>query len=88
MSDDLKVAYGNYLIPKEILQLIQLERNLTKENLSIDMIGFRPVTEPSPYSITPPDLILFAESGGGGIHFGFLTDFHKTTDLMKMRFTY
>ncbi len=83
MSDGLKVAYGNYLIPKEILQLIQLERNLTKENLSLDMIGFRPVTEPSPYSITSPDLIPFAESGGGGIHFGFLTDFHKTTDLMK-----
>ncbi|MCM3357972.1 SMI1/KNR4 family protein [Psychrobacillus sp. MER TA 171] len=83
MSADLKEAYGNYLIPKEILQLIQLEENLNKEDLSLSMIGCIPATELSPYSITPPDLIPFAETGGDGIHFGFLTDFHKVGDVME-----
>ena len=83
MSDDLKEVYGNYSIPKEILQLIQLEENLNKEDLSLSMIGFIPATELSPYSITPPDLIPFAESGGDGIHFGFLTDFQKVGDVME-----
>lgn len=83
MSDDLKGAYGNYSIPKEILELIELEGKLKEENLSLDMIGFIPATELSPYSITPPDLIPFAETGGGGIHFGFLTDFHKVANVME-----
>ncbi|MER2007554.1 MAG: hypothetical protein ABS939_08885 [Psychrobacillus sp.] len=83
MSEELKEVYGKYLIPKEILQLIQLEENLNKEDLSLDMIGFRPAMELSPYSITPPDLIPFAETGGGGIHFGFLTDFQQIEDLMR-----
>ncbi len=45
------------------------------------MIGFRPSLQDDSYSITPPDLIPFANTGGDGIHFGFLTDFGSVSTL-------
>lgn len=82
MDKALKRLYGSYDIPKEINQLIELEEEFQKEDLSLAMIGLIPIVEFHPYSITPPDLIPFAQTGGNGIHFGFLTDFGSVSDLM------
>lgn len=82
MNDVLKKIYGSYEIPKEVYQLIAMEEELQKEDLSLAMIGLIPIVEFHPYSITPPDLIPFATTGGDGIHFGFLTDFGSSLDLM------
>ena len=49
--------------------------------MSLDTIGFMPIVDEFSYFITPPDLIPFAHTGGGGIHFGFLTDFGQVKDL-------
>ena len=81
MDDTLKSIYGFYDVPKEIHMLHALEEKLNKEGLSLDIIGFRPVTDLFTYHITPPDLIPFANTGGAGIHFGFLTDFGQVQDL-------
>ncbi|GGA23149.1 SMI1/KNR4 family protein [Psychrobacillus lasiicapitis] len=81
MVNELIEVYGTYSIPEEVYRLIQLEMNLQKEGLSLDTIGFIPITDYYYYSITPPDLIPFASTGGNGIHFGFLTDFHDVRVL-------
>lgn len=81
MDDTLKSIYGSYEVPKEIHLLHELEEKLNVEGLSLDIIGFRPVTDLFTYHITPPDLIPFAETGGAGIHFGFLTDFGRVQGL-------
>ncbi|MCT2537697.1 hypothetical protein NC661_11305 [Aquibacillus koreensis] len=81
MEERLKRAYGSYEIPDEILQLHQLDADLQKEGLSLANIGFKPSATFAPYSISPPDLIPFAETGGDGIHFSFLTDFGQVKDL-------
>lgn len=75
IDQSLKEAYGKYEIPEEILQLHQLESGLQRKGLSLAMIGLIPTDSYEPYSITPPDLIPIANTGGDGIHFGFLTDF-------------
>lgn len=79
----LKELYGSYEIPREIHQLFQLEEELTGKGLSLGQIGFQPINQFDPYAITPPDLIAFASTGGDGIHFGFLTDFHSASDLTE-----
>lgn len=81
MEDDLKKAYGSYDIPNEVYQLIKLEEELVKDGLTLATIGLIPSIEFEPYSITPPDLIPFASTGGDGIHFGFLTDFNEVPSL-------
>ncbi|MBE1555511.1 hypothetical protein [Sporosarcina limicola] len=81
MEEMLKKEYGLYAIPEEVGMLIRLEEELNKEGESLDTIGFMPIVHEFAYAITPPDLIPFAHTGGGGIHFGFLTDFDQITDL-------
>ncbi|MFJ5769289.1 hypothetical protein [Psychrobacillus sp. NPDC093180] len=82
MVNELKEIYGSYSIPKEVYRLIQLEIDLQKEGLSLATIGLIPIDDYFYYySITPPDLIPFASTGGNGIHFGFLTDFHEVLEL-------
>ena len=81
MSGAVNENYGTYEVPKEICQLIELEKELQKEGLSLAKIGLIPVEQFDSYAITPPDVIVFAETGGGGIHFGFLTDFSSVPDL-------
>lgn len=76
--------YGSHEIPTEVLKLIELENDLQSEGKSLaHFLLLRPAPEAMPYSITPPDFIPFAETGGDGIQFGFLTDFGETTDLSK-----
>lgn len=81
MENELKEFYGSYSITKGVYQLLQLEKDLQYEGLSLAAIGLIPVVESDFYSITPPDLIPFARTGGDGIHFGFLTDFNNVSDL-------
>lgn len=73
--------YGSLKIPDEVLMLIRLEEDLQKEGKSLDTIGFIPIVTEFAYSITPIDVIPFANTGGDGIHFGFLTDFGQISDL-------
>lgn len=73
--------YGAFTIPDEVLKLIQLEEDLQKEGETLDTIGFRPIVTQFAYSITPIDVIPFADTGGDGVHFGFLTDFGKVGNL-------
>ncbi|WP_342541595.1 hypothetical protein MHH33_09625 [Paenisporosarcina sp. FSL H8-0542] len=80
---ELKESYGSYEIPREIHQLFQLEEEFAEKGLSLSQIGFQPFNQFDPYAITPPDLIAFASTGGDGIHFGFLTDFHSLSDLTE-----
>ncbi|MFJ7933362.1 hypothetical protein [Sporosarcina sp. NPDC096371] len=81
MEQMLKKEYGMYAIPEEVMKLIRLEEELNQEGESLDTIGFRPIVHEFAYAITPPDLIPFAHTGGGGIHFGFLTEFDAIKDL-------
>lgn len=61
--------------------LIRLEEKLVREGETLDTIGFIPIVQEFAYPITPIDVIPFANTGGNGIHFGFLTDFGQITDL-------
>ncbi|KGR79413.1 hypothetical protein [Ureibacillus manganicus] len=81
MGQDLAKLYAPYQIPTEIVELFKLEAELKKDELSLEMIGLRPIYEPYAYSITPVDCIPFAETGGDGIHFAFLTEFGKVNSL-------
>lgn len=81
IDDSMKLAYGAYDMPQEIKDLLQLEEDLTRKGLSMEIIGIRPVHSYYSYSITPPDLIPFADTGGDGIHFGFLTEFGQIENL-------
>ena len=83
MEDNLKKIFGTYEIPDEIVKLYELEKELNDIDLSLDRIGFQPCSPDFTYSITPPDLIPFASTGGGGIHFGFLTDFGTVPTLAE-----
>ncbi|WP_391201487.1 hypothetical protein [Psychrobacillus sp. L4] len=83
VDKEQKKTYGQYEIPNEIHLLYQLENDLSNEGLSLSQIGFQPIYQFVPYWITPPDLIAFASTGGGGIHFGFLTDFHSVSNLSE-----
>ena len=83
MDNNLKKIYGAYEIPDEIVKLYELEKELNNMDLSLDRIGFQPCPHNYAYSITPPDLIPFANTGGGGIHFGFLTDFGTVPKLSE-----
>ena len=81
MKEMMKNEYGSLAIPEEVFMLIRLEEELVREGESLDLIGFRPIVHEFAYPITPIDVIPFASTGGNGIHFGFLTDFGKNTDL-------
>ncbi len=83
INEEWKEAYGQYEIPNEIQLLHQLEKELSNEGLSLSQIAFQPINLFDPYWITPPDLIPFASTGGDGIHFGFLTDFHSVSNLSE-----
>lgn len=83
MDDNFKKLYGAYDIPDEIVKLFELEKELNDIDLSLDRIGFQPCPHDFAYSFTPPDLIPFASTGGGGIHFGFLTDFGTVRTLAE-----
>ena len=79
----MKNEYGSLTIPKEVFMLIQLEEELAGEGETLDTIGFIPIVQEFAYPITPIDVIPFASTGGNGIHFGFLTDFGRITDLSE-----
>ncbi|CAM5209297.1 hypothetical protein UACE39S_05016 [Ureibacillus acetophenoni] len=81
MDKELKRLYEPYDIPKEILKLIDLDRQLEEESLSLQQIFLRPILEPFAYAITPVDCIPFADTGGDGIHFAFLTEFGEVNRL-------
>lgn len=81
MDQSLKAAYGSYAIPEEIKLLLQLEQEFMRDGKTMGFIGLRPSLTYDAYSITPPDLIPFADTGGDGIHFGFLTDFGLVESL-------
>jgi hypothetical protein len=83
MNNSIRKIYGSYEIPDEIYKLYELEVELNDIDLSLDIIGFQPCLHDYSYSITPPDLIPFANTGGDGIHFGFLTDFGKVPTLTE-----
>lgn len=83
INEEWKEAYGQYDIPEEIHLLHQLENELSNEGLSLSQIAFQPIDQFDSYSVTPPDLIPFASTGGNGIHFGFLTDFHSVSNLSE-----
>lgn len=81
MNEKVQTIYGAYEIPKEIWKLYALEEELFTMDASLCIIGLRPSTDDDSYSITPPDCIPFASTGGDGIHFGFLTDFGTVPSL-------
>ena len=82
MYPDLEKQYGAYEMPPEIKDLFNLEDALGKK-LSLDMISFRPIHDDYQYAITPFDVIPFADTGGNGIHFGFLTEFGQVANLQE-----
>ncbi|MFI2856172.1 hypothetical protein ACH6EH_03415 [Paenibacillus sp. JSM ZJ436] len=81
MKPSLIQAYGSYEIPDMIQRLFQLSHSLAAQGIDMSMIGFRMEDSYFAYSITPPDLIPFASTGGDGIHFGFLTEFGRISQL-------
>jgi len=83
MARMMKNEYGTLAIPEEVFMLIRLEEELEREGESLDTIGLIPIVQEFAYPITPIDVIPFANTGGNGIHFGFLTDFGRITNLNK-----
>lgn len=85
MEQMMKNEYGTLAIPEEVFMLIRLEEDLAREGESLDTIGLIPIVQDCYYAypITPIDVIPFARTGGNGIHFGFLTDFGRITDLKE-----
>lgn len=81
MEQMMKNEYGSLAIPEEVFMLIRLEEDLARAGDSLDTIGLIPIVHEFAYPITPIDVIPFANTGGNGIHFGFLTDFGQITDL-------
>lgn len=81
MERMMKNEYGSLAIPEEVLMLLRLEEDLAREGESLDTIGFIPIVHEFAYPITPIDVIPFASTGGDGIHFGFLTDFGRNSNL-------
>lgn len=79
----LREEYGSLKIPEEVLQHVRLEAELQKKELTLDLIGFIPIETQYAYAITPIDVIPFANTGGDGIHFGFLTDFGRISNLAE-----
>jgi hypothetical protein len=83
MERMMRNEYGTLAIPEEVFMLIRLEEELVREGKSLDTIGLIPIVQEFAYPITPIDVIPFANTGGNGIHFGFLTDFGQITNLNK-----
>lgn len=81
MERMMENEYGTLAIPEEVFMLIRLEEDLEREGESLATIGLIPIVQEFAYPITPTDVIPFASTGGNGIHFGFLTDFGRITDL-------
>lgn len=72
--------YGKYTVPNEVIKMVELEKKLTSDGSTLATIMLRP-TENFYYDITPYDAIPFANTGGDGIHFCFLTEFGQVKDL-------
>lgn len=75
--------YGALKIPEDVVKLVRLEKELRKKKMTLDLIGFIPIETQYAYAITPIDVIPFANTGGNGIHFGFLTDFGRISNLAE-----
>jgi hypothetical protein len=75
--------YGKYSVPQTLLQVIDLQAELAKEGLLRygDLLGYYFSLDEIRYLNTPLDLLSFANPGGDGIHYGFLTDFGLVGDL-------
>ncbi|MEW9673904.1 hypothetical protein [Ammoniphilus sp. 3BR4] len=72
----------NNLQLKSIEKLIQLEKELKQQGLSLDRnLSLIIENQTFRYETTPYDVITFASTGGDGIHFGFLTDFGTVKNL-------
>jgi hypothetical protein len=83
MDNSIREIYGSYEIPEEVYKLYELERELNEIELSLYLIGLQPCLHDYCDPISPPDLIPFANTGGVGIHFGFLTDFGRVPTLQE-----
>jgi hypothetical protein len=83
MEDVIREIYGSYEIPEEVNKLYELERELNDIDLSLYIIGLQPCLHDYDDPISPPDLIPFANTGGDGIYFGFLTDFGRVPTLKE-----
>ncbi|WP_141505425.1 hypothetical protein [Paenibacillus luteus] len=74
--------YGKYEVPPTLKTLIKLEKELDHEGYSIwDVLGFTFEDSHYRYFNTPSDVVVFAVTGGDGIHYGFLTDYGTAVDL-------
>jgi hypothetical protein len=81
----IRLNYGKYSIPKQLEHVIEMQKQLEKDGLLEygDLLGYYFSYDglDSRYLNTPLDVISFARPGSDGIHYGFLTDFGKVTDL-------
>ncbi|GGN98118.1 hypothetical protein [Saccharibacillus kuerlensis] len=74
--------YGAYAVPKTIRKLLELEQELTVLGLSLDRaFPFMLLEHDFRYHTTPIDVIPLASTGMDGIHYAFLTDFGRVSDL-------
>ena len=71
-----------YQIPQVIRDLEEIGKEYN-EFYGLEALGFYIEVDRFRYSFTPADSIPFAWTGGDGIHFCFLTDFGKITDLLN-----
>lgn len=71
-----------YQIPQVIRDLEGIGKEFN-EFFGLEALGFYIDVNSWRCGVTPADSIPFAWTGGDGIHFAFLTDFGKTTDLLK-----
>jgi hypothetical protein len=76
------VNYGKYEVPPTLNTLIKLEKELDHEGYSMwEVLGFTFEDSHYRYFNTPSDVVVFAMTGGDGIHYGFLTDYGTAADL-------
>lgn len=77
----LKEAYGTYAVPADLIKLIRMEEELHRCGTSLAAIACKPVSTFEAAPAAPPDWIPFAETGGDGIQFGFLSEFGQAPGL-------
>ncbi|MGE5458939.1 MAG: hypothetical protein ACM3NJ_00655 [Methanobacterium sp.] len=74
--------YGRYTsLPQTIEMLLDFEKEFSKDRYNLDSILGFILKEDMRYMSTPLDVIPFANPGADGIHYGFLTDFGRVSNL-------
>ncbi|MBK8671350.1 MAG: hypothetical protein IPN89_18670 [Saprospiraceae bacterium] len=78
-NEGLEVRFGKYSIPNELHDILLAHR---EGKIDTSTLGFE-ITFNTYYTVSPFDCINFAQTGGDGDHFAFLTDFEHHDNIYE-----